>query len=165
MNGRVEDRFAHSSAGQAEQTLRLIASLPAPEGLEERVHSALKDSRPSAGVLAWPSQGTVRRRWAQSGVVRGAAAAAIIFVVAGGGWGVYSRVQPARSPKVIAMPRIAGPGGFSTGSAIRTPQTLIGPVLGHPNAARPKKTDAEAGVQKQRGKKRRPQQQKSTPTP
>jgi hypothetical protein len=46
-----------------------------------------------------------------------------------GGWGVYSRVQPAQSPKVIAMPqRVNTPGGFSNAGAMRTPQTLNGPV-------------------------------------
>ncbi|MGB7546973.1 MAG: hypothetical protein WBM14_04420, partial [Terracidiphilus sp.] len=73
---------------------------------------------------------------------RGAAAAAIVFVVAGGGWGVYSRVQPAQATKVIAMPRVAAPSGFSSAGAMRTPQTLNGPVLAHPLSAATKQTDA-----------------------
>ena len=41
--------------------------------------------------------------------MRGAAAAAIVFVVAGGGWGIYTRVQPSQPAKVMVMPR-AGSG-------------------------------------------------------
>jgi hypothetical protein len=62
--------------------------------------------------------------------MRGAAAAAIVFVVAGGGWGIYSRVQPTPSARVIVMPvRTGVAGGFSNAGAMRTPQTLKGPVV------------------------------------
>ena len=112
MNSNPHDPMTSESASSpAEETLRLIASLPAPEGLEERVQSAL-DAAPRRGrVLAWP--GTLRP---ESGWMRSAAAAAIVFVVAGGGWGVYTRVessidqnQPAR---VIVMPARMPPAGF-----------------------------------------------------
>ena len=70
---------------------------------------------------------------------RAAAAAAIVFVVVGGGWGVYSRVQPPAQSKVIVMPqRVNGAGGFSSAGAMRTPQTLNGPVLAHPVTTMPK---------------------------
>jgi hypothetical protein len=63
--------------------------------------------------------------------MRSAAAAAIVFVVVGGGWGVYSRVQQPQAAKVITMPaRVAAPGGFSNAGAMRTPNTLNGPVVG-----------------------------------
>jgi len=71
----------------------------------------------------------------QSTWVRTAAAAAIVFVVAGGGWEVYSRVQPAERPNAIVLPPVAAHGGFSSADAIRTPRTLNGTVLTHPLGA------------------------------
>ncbi len=113
--------------GEAEETLRLIARLPAPQGLEDRVHAALL-SRPRRGrILSWPSVPRLESNW-----MRSAAAAAIVFVVAGGGWGIYSHVQPPQA-KVIVMPmHVATQGGFSSAGAMRTPNTLNGPVLVHP---------------------------------
>jgi hypothetical protein len=81
--------------------------------------------------------------------MRGAAAAAIVFVVAGGGWGIYSRVQPSPAAKVIVMPARSGAAsGFSNAGAMRTPQTLNGPVLTHPATTQtPKvKPTAQAGL-------------------
>jgi hypothetical protein len=118
------------AAEDADATLRLVASLPAPEGLEDRVHAALSSAPRAAKVLSWPAKLSPESPWRRS-----AAAAAIAFVVMGGGWGVYSRVQP---NKVIAMPsHISAPGGFSSGGAMRTPQTLNGPVINHPVAPAP----------------------------
>jgi hypothetical protein len=125
-------------SASAEETLRLVVNLPAPVGLEGRVNSALRDlsrrhangseSGPSGRVLAWPAVVKPQSNW-----VRTAAAAAIVFVVAGGGWGVYTRVQQNHPGKVIVMPpRVVEPGGFSGAGAIRTPQTLPGPVVKHP---------------------------------
>lgn len=126
---------APSGSGAAEETLRIIASLPAPEGLEDRVIEGMSRAPRMASVLPWPSE--PRRGWVHSAMARGAAAAAIVFVVGGGGWGVYSRVHPAQTPKVIALPRVAAPGGFSSAGAMRTPQTLNGPTLAHPVAPTP----------------------------
>jgi hypothetical protein len=127
----------NQKAPDAEVTLRLIAGLPAPDGLEDRVHAALQSSlgaarlhaRGTGRVLAWTAPRGAANAW-----MRSAAAAAIAFVVVGGGWGVYSRVQ--QPGRVIAMPvRGAAPGGFGGAGAIRTPQTLNGPVLSHPPVA------------------------------
>ncbi|HEX4028878.1 MAG TPA: hypothetical protein VHX20_00860 [Terracidiphilus sp.] len=118
----------------AENTLRLLAALPPPQGLEARIHAVLasphRPHQQSARLLAWPARG-VQRVW-----LRSAAAAAIAFVVVGGGWGVYSSIQPRMQPwqpggAVPALPQLSGPGGFSGAGAIRTPQTLNGPVLSH----------------------------------
>ena len=135
MNSNPRDPMASPSASSpAEETLRLIASLPAPAGLEERVHTALDAAPPRGRVLAWPRTLRPERGW-----MRGAAAAAIVFVVAGGGWGVYSRVEQPRldqtgPAKVIVMPmRIPVTGGFSGAGAVRTPQTLPGPKAPQPN--------------------------------
>ena len=119
------DRNAPKSA---EATLRLIASLPAPDGLEDRVMAGLKSAPRSARVLHWPSMLQPAGGW-----MRGAAAAAIVFVVAGGGWGVYKRVQPTQPARVLVMPpRTGATAGFSNAGAMRTPQTINGPVLAKP---------------------------------
>jgi hypothetical protein len=130
-----------AGAGDAEATLRLIAGLSAPLGLEERVKAALHEVPRSGSLLHWPAG--PRSGWMQSTWARTAAAAAIVFVVAGGGWEVYSRVQPAEPPNAIALPPVAAHGGFSSANAIRTPRTLNGTVLTHPLAA-PARPDAIA---------------------
>lgn len=113
-----------------EETLRLIASLPAPEGLEERVHKSLRAVPRDARVLAWPTRMGSRISF-RSNSIRTAAAAAIVFVVVGGGWGVYSRVQMGEAGKVVVMPApLTNGGGFSGAGAIRTPETLPGPKIG-----------------------------------
>lgn len=128
----------------AEETLRIVAGLPAPAGLEDRVRSALREAhhrdrlhridsiQPArrGQLLAWPTA-----LKPQSGWMRTAAAAAIVFVVAGGGWGVYSRVEQNRPAKVLVMPHVNPPGGFAGAGAMRVPQTIPGP-------AAPRKTQA-----------------------
>jgi hypothetical protein len=115
----------------AEETLRLIARLAAPEGLEERIETGLRAAAGAASsralILRWPV--ALRR---ESAWMRGAAAAAIVFVVVGGGWGICSRIAPLQPPSFIALPHIAPPGGFSSAGAMRTPQTLHGPLVAHP---------------------------------
>jgi len=114
-----------------DETLRLIARLPAPQGLEERVLDRLA-AVPRGRVLAWPRG----RQWMQSQLARGAAAAAIVCVVTGGGWAVYSRVTPPPAAKVAVLPVPAAPRGFSSANAVRTPKTLEGPAL-HGEEAQP----------------------------
>jgi hypothetical protein len=134
-NGFGADPSAVSSS--AEATLRLIARLPAPEGLADRVHAGLCASRLSAPrtarIFDWPAALRPGSDW-----MRSAAAAAIVFAVVGGGWGVYSRVQQSQPARVIVMPpHVAAPGGFSSAGAMRTPNTLNGPVLANPVTAHP----------------------------
>ena len=133
-------------AAAAEESLRLVASLPAPQGLEDRVNTALQVAPRTGRVLHWPSR-RGGSAWMRGTAVRAAAAAAIVFAVAGGGWGVYSRVQISQAPKVIAMPqRINAPGGFSNAGAMRTPQTLNGPVLAHPVTTVSKQNDGDEKI-------------------
>ena len=128
----VKDRDL-SRAG--EDALRLIASLPAPEGLADRVKEGLRHASPTARVLHWNRPIRPSGNWMQSRMARGAAAAAIVCVVAGGGWQIYSRVQRAPAAKVLAMPPLVTQGGgLSPSNAKRIPDTLIGPVLTHPKA-------------------------------
>jgi hypothetical protein len=137
-NLTTSESASESAFSPAEETLRLIASLPAPDGLEDRVNAALSAAARRGRVLVWP-----RAIRPESGWMRTAAAAAIVFVVAGGGWGVYMRVEQENQPaKVIVMPaRMPAPGGFSGAGAMRTPLTLPGPAAPQPakaNLAPPK---------------------------
>ena len=139
-NGEWTDAATCDGAGSAEATLRLISSLPAPEGLEDRVRFRLAAAPRRGRILAWPAALRLNRGW-----VRSAAAAAIVLVVAGGGWGVYSRVQRPQPARVIVLtPRAPAQGGFASSGAMRTPQTLNGPVLAHPAAAQPAQGKAPA---------------------
>jgi len=119
-----------------EETLRLLANLPVPEGLTERVQAGLQARGAApARILRWPVWRG--QNWMQSGLARGLAAAAIVCMVAGGGWGVYSRVQPSQPVRGIALPHVGAPGGFAGAGAMRTPQTLNAPVVVHPAIAAP----------------------------
>jgi hypothetical protein len=131
-------RESGAANAEVDVTLRLIASLPAPEGLEDRVHGALRSghvsARGSARVIELPVRWKTDGSWSgnrNSPFLRGAAAAAIAFAVVGGGWGVYSRVQTA---KVIPMPS-QQQHGFSNAGAKHTPQTLNGPTIHHAQPA------------------------------
>jgi hypothetical protein len=117
-------QIGDGAAAGYEATLHLVTHAPVPEGLEERVQAAL-DSIPRRGrLLEWPLT---------AGWLRSAAAAAIVFVVAGGGWGVYRHAQLHQPAKVTATPapQVSAPtaGGFSSAGAIRTPQTVKGPEV------------------------------------
>ena len=131
-----------------EATLHLIAHAPVPEGIEDRVHAALKTAPHSARLLAWPTSWT-ESGWA-AGWMRAVAAAAIAVIVAGGGWSVYTRVQHP-SGKALAVPVVqTGPAaGFSSAGAIRTPQTVKGTVLQQPDkaSAGERKSAKKAGAQ------------------
>jgi hypothetical protein len=131
MNSPSDKAKSLNGTSGADETLRIIARLPAPGGIEGRVMEALENAPRGTRVLPWPSQSGLHRGSMQRSLMRGVAAAAIVLVVGGGSWGVYSHVRP-QAPKLVAMPRVAAPGGFSTGGAMRTPQTLDGPVLTHP---------------------------------
>jgi hypothetical protein len=138
-NHNAMNSTPNSDSGRdcGEDTLRLIASLPAPAGLEERVHKALGAAPRShvlgsGRVLAWPAR--FRTRIAsgtalENNWMRAVAAAAIVFVVVGGGWGVYSRVQPGPAGKVIVMPQLVPSSGGGISGAIRTPLTIPGPKV------------------------------------
>lgn len=121
-----------------EDTLQLIARLPAPAGLADRIHAGMlaktrsqpQSAQNTGQVLAWPATARTGNGW-----MRSAAAAAIVFVVAGGGWGVYTRVQQPQAAKVIVMPHGPAPGEFTNAGAMRTPKTLNGPTVSVPAAA------------------------------
>lgn len=139
-------------AAEFEATLRMIAHLPLPEGLEDRLRETLRAAERGTAqdrprILLWPQ--TVQRRdaWLRSSLGRAAAAAAIVLVVLGGGWDICSRVQaPLAAKSIVPPPRMSVPGGFSSAGAMRTPKTLNGPRVAQPAAAaqKPAKTASEA---------------------
>jgi hypothetical protein len=135
-------RDQESRVSSAEETLRLIARLHAPEGLEERVQESLRvavvTSAHKAKIFSWPVWLRPSDGGMQSAPLRAAAAAAIVAVVVGGGWIVSSRL-PAAQPgmAVTTSPRGASSGGFSSAGAKRTPQTLDRPVVATPAEAPP----------------------------
>jgi hypothetical protein len=126
--GRFSNQAGREFGSEAEVTLRLIASLPAPVGLEERVHAGLRNAPVTPRVLAWPAAFSVTGGLNAGGWLRGAAAAAIVVVVAGGSWGIYARVQPGLPAHGVAGPRMLAPGSFSETGAERRPHTVVGPV-------------------------------------
>ena len=91
-----EENGLRIPATEAEKTLRLVASLPAPEGLADRVQEELRTA-PRGRLLQWPTA-LLAGAWMTSPALRGAAAAAIVCIVAGGGWRIYSHVQTPRLP-------------------------------------------------------------------
>ncbi len=112
-----------------DETLRLVATMPAPEGLTDRVKENLRSASRRAGVIAWPRAATPAG-WMHSSTFRGAAAAAIVCMVAGGGWQIYSHVQPAATAHVFPAPAQTGnSGAFSNAEARRRPDTLDKPVV------------------------------------
>jgi hypothetical protein len=148
----------------AEQSLRLIASLPAPVGIEDRVKSGLRGSPLQTGVIAWPLSSPNRAGWAQVSYLRAAAAAAIVFVVAGVSWGVHARFGPAPAPAAEAVPqRIDGSGGLSPAGAKRTPKTVEGPRIAVPED-RKQQTGADSASTQQRVRGDRRQEKKNRPS-
>ena len=144
-HGSVSDTERCDSLGAGEDTLRLIAGLPAPAGLADRVQAGLRSAPQASQRLLWRFPMRPAGGWIESAFMRAAAAAAIVCVVAGGGWQIYSRVQfqaqPVPAARVVGMPAPSAPAGsgFSQSNARRVPQTLVGPVLIHPV-----KSDADA---------------------
>ena len=127
------------SYAPGEDTLRLIASLPAPEGLPDRVRAGLRAAPEASRILSWRTPLRPPGGWMYSGLVRGAAAAAIVCVVAGGGWRIYSHVLTIPAARAVLVPEpvtpfTPGASGFSPAAARRVPETLDGPVLKHPVA-------------------------------
>jgi hypothetical protein len=167
MKSSIQNSIADNA--EFESTLRLIAQLPAPDGLAERVQASLRVPSQTAPIrariLSWPT--ALQINFVASDWLRTAAAAAIVFVVVGGAWGVYSRIQPAQpSTAIAAPPRTGSQGGFSNAGAMRTPQTLNGPTV-QPLAQTPAAAPIKPIAQKQhhRGKSAAANQPLAQPNP
>jgi hypothetical protein len=156
--GRMENgaEIGNMDERSVDETLRMIARMPAPEGLEERVKVGLRLAEKPGRLLAWPrgrrgESVWVQNSWVRSGWARGAAAAAIALVVVGGGWGIYTRVGPSQAAKVVALPQTKPSGAFSEAGAMRRPQTLMGPTVAKPTEPKagqpaPKKAGTTQGA-------------------
>lgn len=144
MSDSTQKGFSNDARLQdAEQTLRLIAGFPAPEGLEDRIHAGLRVAPRQARLLAWPQAISPARGW-----LRSAAAAAIVCVVAGGGWGIYSHVQPGQAQSAGTR------GGFSAAGTERKPLTLNRPMVTRPaSVATPAPVPATAVQVEAKGQK------------
>jgi hypothetical protein len=161
MSPSIEDRSIQNEFDRsavvldAEQTLRLIASLPASEGIEDRVKRSLHSAPRQARIIAWPFPSADGGSWMRSGGMRAAAAAAIVLVIAGGGWEVYSHIRPAALPTAFSVPQVAnGSGAFNSAGAKRVPQTLEGPVVASPVVAQKKQeTEGTAGAAQKHNKR------------
>lgn len=148
-NPNPQGSEARRFPGNAEDTLRLLASLPAPAGLEERIHAGLRTHAEPGRVLRWRVP-----MHPQSGWLRGAAAAAIVCVVVGGSWSIAPHGPAGQSANTAASPAgVAAQSGFSSAGAIRTPHTLDKPAVA-PAAVQPAiDKDAAVSVGKQKTKR------------
>jgi hypothetical protein len=131
---KTEIRDQGTGISAAEETLRLLARLNAPDGLEKRVQKSLRvaaiPAARKARILSWPAGLRPSGGWMQAAPVRAAAAAAIAAVVVGGGWIVSSRLPASQPATALALPAQTGARqGFSSSGAMRTPQTLDRPVV------------------------------------
>lgn len=141
-NGSVADDSAQALQ-QLDATLHMLANLPAPAGLEDRVFAGVLAAPRGARVLHWPRP-LYTRDW-----MRGIAAAAIVLAVGGGGWGIYAHVEQNAPAQVEVTPRrIQQPGAFSSAGVMRRPQTITGPEVNKPAAAEASKAPAAAGAVK-----------------
>ena len=123
-NGPVLNASEGDLLGQMDATLKLIATLPPPAGLEDRVFAGVIRAPRSGRLLDWPRP-LYARDW-----VRSIAAALIVLAVGGGGWGIYSHVEQNVPGQATVAPRtMFQPRGFSSADVIRRPQTLNGPVV------------------------------------
>ena len=140
MSDCFHDLNNQNAYAELDQTLRRLAHAPVPEGLEERVKARLVSSPRQGKLLAWPVRAwtaSVKSDW-----LRTAAAAAIVAVVAGGGWGVawhIARQQAGNGAEkgIVAHVQALGTGsstqvgGISSAGAMRVPLSLNGPTVNH----------------------------------
>ena len=165
-----------------DETLRLMAKLPAPEGLTERIRAnvriALREEATSGKLLAWPkgkhNEAAASLNWRREpslNWLRGLAAAALVCAVVGGGWGILARVQQfAPAGKAMVPPAQGIGGGFSNAGAMRLPQTLNGPLVSPVKPVQKPviaETNKVAEAQKRSGKSaqvKRNAAQKNSPT-
>ncbi|HEV2133280.1 MAG TPA: hypothetical protein VGR47_03375 [Terracidiphilus sp.] len=137
-NGSHSPASADATLKDLDSTLRLLAKLPIPAGMEDRVFAGVLASPRKAKVLEWP-QPLHARDW-----VRSVAAAAIVLAVGSGGWSIYAHVEQNQPASGIVATRPVFPaGGFSSADMIRRPQTLNGPIVKKPETVTAEKPAAK----------------------
>ena len=127
MNKNLEDyNLPKNSGHEAERTLRLVAELPPPEDLTDRVHQRLAVERESIAER----EGAARRGfwsfWQPARRLQFAGAALLAIAVAGSTWSVYHSRNGAQAVTPVAPKPVApqGTSGFTPAGAERKPSTL-----------------------------------------
>jgi len=121
-NSDYESRTENRS--HAEETLRLLAELPPPADLTDRVHHIL------AREQAKPIRRGFWSLWMPAQRLQYAAAAVLVVAVAGSTWSVYhshpqaGQKAGANTPVAPVVHHDASSGGFSTAGAERVPPSL-----------------------------------------
>jgi len=114
----------YENKSQAEKTLRLLAELPPPANLTDRVHRRL------AMEEALPERRGFWSLWMPAQRLQYAAAALLVVAVAGSTWSVYRGHPPAgvkpgaHTQAAPVLPPAASAGGFGSAGAERVPPTL-----------------------------------------
>jgi len=106
---------------EAEETLRQLAALPAPEDLTDRVHARLHEAQTA------PQRRGFWAYWLPAQRLQFAGAAALMLAVAGSTWAVYHRHPQADAAKQTVQPAVApspANSGFGTAASERVPPTL-----------------------------------------
>jgi hypothetical protein len=120
---RNNDEAGEGTRLEAEETLRQLAALPAPEDLTDRVHARLQAAQTAPvprGFWAY---------WLPAQRFQFAAAATLMLAVAGSTWAVYHRHPQASTATQTVQPAPASAGGgFGTAGSERVPPTLK-PIL------------------------------------
>jgi len=113
---------------EAEETLRLVAALPPPGELTDRIHARL------GAELRVPARRGFWAHWQPARRFQFAGAAALAVAVAGSTWTVYHRRPQAgvgaQTVRPVAPVEPTGE-GFGTAGAVRVPPTL-NPIKVHP---------------------------------
>jgi hypothetical protein len=114
------------SAIEAEQTLRLLAQLPPPAELTDRVHRrldlALREEAKGTGARFWTLW--MPEGWMPARRFQFAAAAVLAVAVAGSTWSVYHLHPRGGTSTTPAVLPAAQGGGFGSDNAERHPTTL-----------------------------------------
>jgi hypothetical protein len=114
------DEASEGTRHEADDTLRLVAMLPPPENLTDRVHARL------ASAAATPPRRGFWSYWLPAQRVQFAAAAALVLAVVGSTWSAYHQHPQlgTTAPAVRPAPPAPAAGGFGTASTVRVPPTL-----------------------------------------
>jgi hypothetical protein len=149
----------YENKSQAEETLRLLAELPPPANLTDRVHRRL------AMEKARPERRSFWSLWMPAQRLQYAAAALLVVAVAGSTWSLYhghpqAEMKPGSHMQTApVLPSAASAGSFGSAGAERVPPTL-NPIKVPPA---PKKKPSASKVAKPSPKKLATQPAAQTP--
>ena len=124
-NPTHETHETHEPGHEADETLRLLAELPPPTDLTDRVHQRLAHARVA------PERRGFWSLWMPAQRFQFAAAAVLVVAVAGSMWSVHRSHPPANGAQNAPAAAPATPGtspadagGFHSAGAERVPPTL-----------------------------------------